>query len=530
MARANAGRGGPVRTEVETYRPAGLWDLVETGAGLIGVVLLAAAASFEIGSQLAIAGSLVLAAASMASGATRPVWLRALWMVPLASALLSPDVRVAAALAGVTSAASTAAVLIPSGHLRRGAVILLVSAWAFAARLAPLEGFPLAESLIVAAGASLLALTTAGGRAPRAADAGIGVLASLLALPAPPDAMLMPALLAAFVAAGRSRNWLFAALACAAALLAGKWIMPALVIVAVGWIRARRLDGERLAVPVLGGALPQPAALVHAAAWPLWVEAAAPARFGALLLVGGALVIERPWVSAVWIVAALVVLLADDAAADRRSALAGIVMLVGAGLGWSGAVAGAFPSPGSIVTNAVLVLSLALILAAPGMVRAGGGLVAAAALFYLVGVRGDAAEQRILDRELRPGDSVVIRHDGRSASVRLHVRGANIADVSSMQPLAAVRLVSGTNGGVREIFAGEIGDWGGRRRDHLFAARAWPRRDAGVIDGAGRAAAVQGGRSIELAGSDGIDALQVSVRSDAPADAVLVLERLEWRR
>lgn len=504
------------------------WTLAEITVGVASTLAVGHAASWNGGAQVALAAALVLSASSLARPSISHLIAFA-WLPPVLAVLLAAPEPVAALAGGTAALVATAAALLAGGRLSRGSAVILISAWCVAFRLVPLSGIPILEIIVVAAGCSALCLVLSRGEAPGAGHVAVAILAAALSLPAPADATLMPALLAAFVAAARSRHLVLAGLALVAALLAGKWIIPVAALAFLPWIRLPQRAEARLVPVWWSPGVATRAVLLHAAAWPLWARADWPARLLAAAFTGGAILIDRPWISAVWLLAAIVSLTMGLRHAAEAKPLAALALLVAAGVAWGGAIPGAFPLPGTLATTLAVGLALAAAVTLRQEVAAILGTLALGVLFLTVAEQRPA-EARALEMELVEGQDLLLPVDSSNILTALTMRGAN---TSTLHPARAVAVleVAAEGGGYRQtIAAGDVGDWGGLRDEHLFTTRLRGLPRGGRLLGLGREAFMQSEGSIDIRSLAGMNVVRIRRAPDLPDQVVLVVESAAMER
>lgn len=500
------------------------WTVAEVAAGIAAVGVLAHEASWNGAAWVSVAAAIVISGSALARSAVSHLIAFA-WVPPVVVLLFDAPEGVAAVAAGGASVIATGGALLPAERFARWQAVLLVVVWTVALRIVPFAGIPLAEIVVVGAGSAALCLVLSRGATPGAGPVAIGILASALALPAPAEAALMPALLAAFVAAANARRMLLSVLACVAALIAGKWILPVVALAFLPWVKSP-LRGSEWVLPVWWS--PGAAArglLVLAATGPLWVRARSASGILATALALGALLIDRPWISAVWLLGSLVTLVhGSDDAGDRRP-LAAITLLIAAGIGWSGAIPGVFPLPGSLLVTAAVAVVLVAVTARP----AAAGLLATLALgaFTLTTIHQPLVSRTALEVELTEAEPILLELEPDAKLTAVRMSGANISALRPDTPVATIDSAADAEGYRRIVTAGEVGDWGGFRDEHLFTTRTRAMARPGLLEGVGREAFVRGDGLIPLAAGASPAVVRIRRVPGLDGDVVLVVEAME---
>lgn len=513
-----------------------LRPLASAAAGLAALVLAASALGWGATAEIALGSAAVIAAASVA----RPRLSDSIalcYLAPLAALLAIPDPRIAALVSGAAAAVALFVILSDPAPISAGATVLLLASWTFALRFAAADGLPLGEAVLVSAGGAVLAFSLRKEGSPRVLPPpalALALLSVALTPAAPAEAVLWPAMLGAVVFAARSRSWLYGALAVAAAAIAGKWmILPAVVLLLVPLLGAARSGSPLwMVLPAVGRVWP--ALLLHATAWPVWRSAGLSGRIAALVLLAGALIIDRPWVAATWIFASLLVLAIESAGDEKPRAaamgFAAAAVLPVLGLGWGGALPGVFPLP-STLTLILLLAAAAASVSAGWRVRAVVPVTALLALI-VVTARSDRAAGSFerVGQELAPGATVTLRTSGSRISIEL--RGAHLSGVSPAQQIGTIEyLTSSGEGGRRALHARDAADWGGARVSQVFSTRGESPLRMRPLRSLGRGAFAEGGGEVELAAPGGIELIRLKLDENLPREVRVVVEGVRsWTR
>lgn len=406
--------------------------------------------------------------------------------------------------------------------------------------------------LVVIAGVLLLGLSLV-----RRDGFGAGALAVCAAVgfvtPLDPlKAALFPVVLAAVLVALRGPSPFSLLALVASAALAGRWAWPLAALVLgvllleelTAPMRSRREAGSALALAPMG-VLPLATGSLAAATFAperlvLLSDVAMRSRLAAIAL-GAAGLAMRPSLGALYMIAALAILLTEDPRATGGArqgkgeppvVAAVFVAAMLALVGYSGAVASRFPLPLPIAaTVMVAVVALAAFPARrwPAVAVALSSLALVLAVtISSIGVRGESIEVRaalargeVLERALKvPGE------------IRVELAGGNLNGLEPGTPVASVEVFD-REGRVerREVVIGEVADWGFGRPGHYFAARnEWPRLTGAKVAEYGNEAFFGGSGTIALAMRNAV-AVRVTAASSLPpggrinVDSIMVVRR-----
>lgn len=406
------------------------------------------------------------------------------------------------------------------GRLSTGEGVALVAVCVAAMKLVPFSrDLALAQAAAIA-GVVVLGLSLAT-RDGLGAGALLVCLAAGLATPlAPTKAALFPVVLAAALVALRGPSPFSIAALAGSALLAGRWSWPLAALVVcvllleevVETLQARRPAAVAFAAAPLGSVTLGTGALAAAAFSPESIAALARlalrARVGAVALAAAGLVL-RPSLGALYMVAALAILLTDESRrGETPNGESAAVPLVAASfafamlalLGYSGAVASRFPLPlpvGAIAIVAVVALVAMPARRMPGIaVTLSAAALVATAAFAAAGPR----ETTLAVREvLAPGES----WEGEIATadeIRVELAGGNLTALLPGTPVGTVEAFDRSGRGVRrDVVIGEVADWGLGRPGHYFAARnEWPRWSGAKIAEYGHEAFLGGSGTVTV--------------------------------
>lgn len=510
-----------------------------TAAWIAAAVLVTASASFvanrfaggDAAALLPLLGALVMFAGWLARDTPRASAVAAIAPLLLVVAVAVPAGANRSAALGVLVAAAIAmavSALHESGGLTlRGGAALLVAALALMRLPGVPEGRTLAATLIIA-GCVVLFASLAAGRRVTPLDLILPFVAGV-AVPLSPERLVaIPILFAALVWTIRSsRVRLPAAALLLLCLFAGRWSWPlAAAGIAVALAGTRRI-GDRhafIAVP-----LAKTASAYVLKALPFLIASASAIRTApyaaagalALLLLAAGL---RPSLSVFYGLAAAVMLASrDEVRSSRYAAPAAVVAgLMLAMFPWSGALAGAFPLPATVVS-----LSFVVAATAGTMLRHRFWAAVLIPLSVLVAVvvwlPSRSGTWESVMAVLRPGESVNIEPAARGNVAEVIASGGNLLDVPAGEIIADLHVIA--EGGAvyrRTVSVGEIGDWGALRQEHWFIARhGLPNRPAGPLEGSGASSYLSGAGIIGVTIPERISIVRVTMRPSAPADASL---------
>lgn len=512
---------------------AALWTLTRTLPGLDPI------APFI----LLVGGSVVLLA--LVDGPRSPVvaGIPALMFI----LLLAADARVVVFLSGIALAGCLAIAgwrWTGEGRLALDRAVVLLLGALLPAVLVPSGTEGLAAALTAIAGAVALVVVAAdieGGRelhwrewlralAPRTASPSMAVgidtvtlayCAALAAPAVPARASLFVFVVAAMVLLLRRPGAFTAGAFVLVILAAGKWYIPVLLAVAIGFavhrLRASRrttsAENRALAIPPLSGIPVAAISTMSVAPDVLWRARnfGPAASVAALVLVVGSLAVQ-PSLATMYVVAAIACALSTSEAGSRRwsPALVAFALAMSGLTGWSGSLSGAFPLPLPFVVVVLLGMTATVSLAVreaeagsagrsesgsfrfPGELTSAmvAGLAAAVVLLHpAVQPRGERVAS---DLRLTSGQSVSIELPSGVTAVRLELSGGNVAGLGRGASVGRVLLEP--SGEVRELRIGDFADWGvGRRQHFLSANNPRPLVPTGAIFDEGREAFRSGG-------------------------------------
>lgn len=390
----------------------------------------------------------------------------------------------------------TARVLARFGRLTTREGVALVVVCVAAMKLVPFSVELALPQAIVLFGVALLALSLATREGLGAGALIVCLAAGMVAPLVPTKGSLFPLLLAAVLCALRGPSPFSIAAVAVTAAIAGRWAWPlaGLVVCAmlleevIGSVQARRTVPAALAV-VPFGALPLGTGALAAATFSPESIFALPRlamrRRHAAVAVALAALVLRPSLGALYMIAALAILMTDEeSASDPRVGMRRGVPLVAATFvfamlslaGFSGAVASRFPLPLPYV--AVALVALPALLAWPArrlpavtVVLSAVALVAAVAYSSVVR-QGTAIE---VNEVLAPGESWELAIEA-SDEIRVEIAGGNLTSQRAGAPLGVVEAFDANGRAIqRNIVIGDVADWGFGRPGHYFAAHnEWP--------------------------------------------------------
>jgi hypothetical protein len=450
-------------------------------------------------------------------------------------------------LFAVVTVAFAARVLVRFGRLATGDGVALVGICVAAMKLVPFSRDLAVAQAIVVAGVLVLALSLAT-RDGLGAGALVACLAAGVVTPlVPTNAGLFPIVLAAALAALRGPSPFSIAALVGSALLAGRWAWPiaGLVVCAllleevVEGVQARRPAPASLGLAPFGSLSFGSGALAAAAFSPESIASLARVALRprvAAVALGAAGLVLRPSLGALYMIAALAVVLTDERRRDGKPGASGEIVPLVAGtfvfamlalLGYAGAVASRFPLPLPIAQ--VLFVAVVALAAMPARRLPAVAVTLSAAV--LVGavaiVSMDARVASVDVREvLAPGESWE-RELGDATEVRVELAGGNLTAIRPGTVVGTVALVDREGRTVRrDVAIGDVADWGFGRPGHYFAARnEWPRVSGARISEYGHEAFFGGSGSVSVALPSAIR-LTVTAAPSLPAGGRLNVESI----
>ena len=457
-------------------------------------------------------------------------------------------------LYGITLAVTAAIFVVRSmgggGRLQLGETLVLLASCVSAMRLVPWSAEFAPAQAVVILGTLILVLSLAG-REGIGAGALVACLAVGIVTPlAPMKATLFPLLLAAVLAVLRGPSPFSVAAVVGAAMLAGRWAWPmAALTLASGLLselveplidrRKRPAHAALAAAPF--GTLPMASGALAAFAWapecalrlPLLAR---PARITAVSLAAAAIML-RPALGALYMIAALAIVLADEfvtvgrsgIGADAKPAIPAVAIVVSIAMlslaGYSGAVASRFPLPLPILQIvAVAVVALAALPAR----RFPAIAAAASSIALLIAVALVAGGPR-----LEPIDTSAVLAAGEAHEVdvpagnklRVELSGGNLTALEPGTPVGTLEAIDRAGRVVRrELVVGDLADWGFGRSGHYFAARNdWPSSTGAKVAEYGHQAFFGGSGTVDIS-MPGLARLRLTAARSLPDRGRLHLE------
>lgn len=457
-------------------------------------------------------------------------------------------------LYGITLAIATAIFVVRSlgagGRLQLGETLVLLASCVSAMRLVPWSAELAPAQAIVILGTLVLALSLAG-REGIGAGALVACLAVGIVTPlAPMKATLFPLLLASVLAVLRGPSPFSVAAVVGSAVLAGRWAWPmAALTLASGLLselveplidRRRRPAHAALAATPLG-ALPMASGALAAFAWSpesalRLRRLARPARITAVSLAAAAVML-RPALGALYMVAALAIVLTDELTGVGRDggrtgakpALPVVAIVVSVAMlslaAYSGAATSRFPLPlplAQLVAVAVVALAALPARRFPAIAATASSIALVAAVALVAG-----------GPRLEPVDTSAVLAAGEAHEVdvpavdelRVELSGGNLTALEPGMPVGTLEAIDRAGRVVRrELVVGDLADWGLGRPGHYFATRNdWPSSTEAKVAEHGHRAFLWGSGTVGIA-MPGISRLRVTAAQSLPDRARLHLE------
>lgn len=458
-------------------------------------------------------------------------------------------------LYGITLAVTAGTFVVRSigdgGRLQLGEALVLLASCVSAMRLVPWSAELAPAQAVVILGTLILALSLAG-REGIGAGALVACLAVGIVTPLEPlKATLFPLLLASVLAVLRGPSPFSVAAVVGTAVLAGRWAWPmAALTLASGLLselveplidRRRRPAHAALAAAPFG-ALPLASGALAAFAWapesalrlPLLAR---PARITAVSLAAAAIML-RPALGALYMIAALAIVLADDflavgrqgSGAGEKPAVPTVAIVVSIAMlslvGYSGAVASRFPLPLPIVqVVAVAVVALAAVPARrfPAIAAAASSIALVVAVALVAG-GGPRLEPVDTSAVLAAGEAHEVDVPAGN-ELRVGLSGGNLTALEPGTPVGTLEAIDRSGRVVRrELVVGDLADWGLGRPGHYFAARNdWPSSTGAKVAEYGHQAFFGGSGTVEIS-MPGVSRLRLTAARSLPDRGRLHLE------
>ena len=349
---------------------------------------------------------------------------------------------------------------------------------------------------------------------------GYGIAASHLRL------AVVPLLLAASVAALRSSSLPFAAVAAVLAIGAGKWSWPLVTIVALSAFLVPKFRSRELMIaPWFSGAVASSVLLLVPIAEGA-VLASRARKFAALLAVVAGLLMPRPYLTLLYLLAAVVIVLID--VPPTRWSMVGVVATLVPFLGWHGALPAVLPLPA--VHQAAGAVAVMLAILAWWRIALPIGSIVAAVVFFAV---PRALPPLISDGTSLPGigrgEQVAVNFEEPSRRFGVALSGANISELSGDVVVGDIEFIDVTGAGARRrIVLRELADWGALRPSHIFSSRnSVPVIPAGSIAGVGADSYLRGTGLIAISASRPVRVVRVIAAEGLPSGAQLIVERID---